>query len=170
MDSDATPAGRPSIGHTRDAGGHYVRSEAHILRDTEATRLRAKGFTYRQIAAELGYSSGGDAWRAVHRTVAAAVTDSAAQLIAVEAARLDKLAAAAEDILDQEHVAHSNGRVVVHDGQPLFDSGPKLAAIRELREIGREYRRLFGLDQPAKVDVSGGVTYELVGVDPDLLK
>ena len=31
-------------------------------------------------------------------------------------------------------------------------------------------RKLLGLDQPVKTQVSGGVTYEVVGIDPEALR
>lgn len=45
------------------------------LRDAEAVRLLAAGATYRHIAAQLGYSSPGDVYRAVWRNIRAAQFD-----------------------------------------------------------------------------------------------
>jgi hypothetical protein len=35
-----------------------------------------------------------------------------------------------------------------------------------MRQIRESYRRLYGLDAETKVNVSGAVRYEVVGVDP----
>lgn len=160
------PTDKPR-GAARTGAGRYVRTEAAQLRDADAAELRARGYSYRQIAEQLGYSDKGQAYRGVQRCVSEVVQDKAEQLIAVESARLDDLAAATVEILERDHYAHSNGRLVTGpDGAPVLDDGPKLAAIRELRQISESYRKLHGLDQPAKVSLDGGVRYEVVGVDP----
>jgi hypothetical protein len=46
---------------------------------------------------------------------------------------------------------------------------PVLAAYKEMRSIAESYRKLEGLDQPTKVEQTGTVKYEVVGVElPDL--
>ena len=50
--------------------------------------------------------------------------------------------------------------------RPLKDHGPKLAAIREARASLDAFWNLTGMKKPAKVEHSGGVKYEIVGVDP----
>jgi hypothetical protein len=54
--------------------------------------------------------------------------------------------------------------------EPLADDGPKLAAIQVALRVRESYRRLHGLDSETKVNLSGSVRYEVVGVDPDDLK
>lgn len=167
---DTEPAEQPR-GHTRSGAGRYVRGEAARLRDADAAELRAAGYSYRQIAEQLDYADKGQAYRGVQRCVSEVVKDKAEQLIAVESARLDDLAAATLEVLERDHYAHSNGKLVIDpNGNPVLDDGPKLAAISEMRRISESYRKLHGLDQPAKVSVDGGVRYEVVGVDPADLK
>jgi len=45
-----------------------------------------------------------------------------------------------------------------------------LAAINQLLSISAARRKLFGMDAPAQVQVEGSIKYELVGIDPELLK
>lgn len=170
MDKATTPD--EPHGAVRTGAGRYTRTEASRLRDAEAARLRAQSppLSYRQIARHLGYADPGCAWRAVQRCVSTVVSDAAESLIAVESARLDELYVSALEILERDHYAHSNGRIVELGGEPLLDDGPKLSALAELRRIRESYRKLHGLDQPAKVSVDGGVRYEVVGVDPADLK
>jgi hypothetical protein len=52
----------------------------------------------------------------------------------------------------------------------MQDDGPVLSAIDRIVRISESRRKLLGLDQPAKTQVSGGVTYEVVGINPDDLK
>ncbi|NED75268.1 hypothetical protein G3I51_23680 [Streptomyces sp. SID9944] len=163
----AAPAAPP--GQARDGRGKFITTIDHDQRAAAAARMRADNprMTYRQIAAAVGYSSGGDAWRAVQRCREAVVKAAGAELITSEAQQLDDLMAAALEVLERDHVVVSHGKVVCGpDGEPLLDDGPKLAAIREMRQIRESYRKLHGLDQPAQVALSGAVRYEVVGVDP----
>ncbi|MFJ4682048.1 hypothetical protein [Streptomyces sp. NPDC088789] len=149
--------------------GKYEPTQAVADRAAAAARLKAQNpaMTYRQLAAAVGYSNPGDAWRAVQRCRETALREAGAELIESEARQLDDMFAVALDILERDHIMVSHGRVVCDgDGQPLRDDGPKLAALREMRQIRESYRKLYGADQPAKVEHSGGVKYELVGVDP----
>lgn len=161
---------QPHDEQPRDGNGNYAYVNASVQRDAEAMRLKAAGRTYQQIADTLGYCDRGHAWRGVQRAMKAVLQEPAEELIAVEAARLDDLYATALEILERDHVMVSHGKVVHDDtGAPLLDDGPKIAALRELRQIRESYRKLHGLDAAKKVDLSGGVRYELVGVDPDEL-
>lgn len=155
----------------RDGNGGFLYVNSSVQRDADASRLRSEGKTYQQIADELGYHDRGHAWRGIQRARRAILREPAAELIQVESARLDELYVTALDILERDHVTVSNGRVMYDDeGNPLLDDGPKLAALRELRQIRESFRKLHGLDQPAKVEHSGGVSYEIVGVDPGDLR
>lgn len=164
----ASPAATPP-GQARDAQGHFVTTIDHEQRAAAAARLRADNpeMTYQQIADAVGYSNKGDAWRAIQKCRQAVIRTAGAELIAAEASQLDDLFVAALEVMERDHVVVSHGKVVTNDdGEPLLDDGPKLAAIREMRQIRESYRKLHGLDQPAQVSVSGSVRYEVVGVDP----
>lgn len=156
-------------GPARDAKGHYVTTIDHEQRAARAARLRADNpqMTYQQIADTVGYSNKGDAWRAIQKCRQAVIQTAGAELIAAEASQLDDLFVAALEVMERDHIVVSHGKVVTgEDGKPLLDDGPKLAAIREMRQIRESYRKLHGLDQPTQVSVSGAVRYEVVGVDP----
>jgi hypothetical protein len=74
------------------------------------------------------------------------------------------------EIIERNHVVVSHGQVVYgQDGQPLPDDGPRLQAIQTALRIRDQYQNLHGLKQPAKVEHSGGVKFEIVGVDPQEL-
>ncbi|MFF7837567.1 hypothetical protein ACFZC6_01835 [Streptomyces ossamyceticus] len=149
--------------------GRFEPSQKAADRAAHAARLRAENpqLTYQQIADAVGYPNRGDAWRAVQRCREAVIREAGAELVASEAQQLDDLFVAAMEILERDHVVVSHGHIVKgDDDRPILDDGPKLAALREMRQIRESYRRLFGVDQPAKVEHSGGVKYEVVGVDP----
>lgn len=153
-------------GQARDGNGKYEYDITAVQRDAQAALLKAEGKTYQQIADILGYSDRGNAWRGVRRAKLAVLREPAEHLIQVEANEIDELYVAAREILDREHPLVSHGHVVLgDDGQPLLDDGPRLAAIREMRALRVEYRKLYGLDAEKKVNISGGVRYEIVGID-----
>lgn len=160
----------PSPGPPRDSRGNFIATIDHDERAARAARLKADNpkMTYQQIADAVGYSNKGDAWRAIDKCRQAVLQSAGAELIASEAALLDDQFVAAMEVLDRDHVVVSHGKVVTGtDGKPLLDDGPKLAALREMRAIRESYRRLFGVDAAAKVDVTGSVKYEVVGVNPE---
>ena len=164
------PHRAPHTDQARDARGHFTPTQAVADKAATAARLRAENprMTYQQIADAVGYSSKGDAWRAVERCRKAALQSAGAELVASEAALLDDQFVAAMEVLERDHLVVSHGKVVTGtDGKPLLDDGPKLAALREMRAIRESYRKLLGVDQPQQVAVSGAVRYEVVGVNPE---
>lgn len=163
--NDPHPNDRPHNNNT----GRFEATQHTADRAAHAARLKAANpqMTYRQLAIEAGYNNPGDAWRAVQRCREAVIREAGAELVAAEAAHLDDLFAAALDVLEREHPTVSHGHIVKDDnGQPLLDDGPRLAALGHLLRIRESYRKLYGADQPGKVEHSGGVKYEVVGVDP----
>ncbi|MGW5616264.1 hypothetical protein [Streptomyces sp. NPDC003877] len=171
--NEPTPARAPGDRNrdrqARNGRGHYQGDIYADEKAAAAARYYANhpGITYQQLAEATGYTNRGDAWRAVQKARKAALQQAGTELIANEAAQLDDMFVHAMEVLERNHVMVSHGRVVTDDtGNPLLDDGPKLAALREMRAIRESYRKLLGVDQPAKVEHSGGVKYELVGVDP----
>jgi hypothetical protein len=164
-----TPNPHPNDRPHNNNTGRFEPSQAAADRAAQAARLKAENprLSYQQIADAVGYNNKSDAWRAIQRCREAVYREAGAELIAAEAQQLDDLFVAAMEVLERDHVVVSHGRIVKgDDGQPILDDGPKLAALREMRQIRESYRRLFGVDQPAKVEHSGGVKYEVVGIDP----
>ncbi|MFC9821387.1 hypothetical protein ACFWG6_30905 [Streptomyces erythrochromogenes] len=150
----------------RDGNHHFVLTDDAVARDARAAELRAQGWTYQAIADELGYYDKSHAWRQLQNARKRILKPALEQLIATEMQQLDELYVAALEILEREHVAISQGKIMKDDdGTPILDDGPRLAAIREMRMIRESFRKLHGLDAEKKVNVSGGVRYEIVGID-----
>jgi hypothetical protein len=91
-----------------------------------------------------------DAWRAI-----------VVERLEASHERLDRMEQAARKVLERHHITVNNGRIIEHDGEPLLDDGPVLAAIDRLIKIedARErnaaaLRRVFGIDMPVKVDAT----------------
>ena len=147
--------------------GRFERTPENARRDAAAAQLRAEGYTYQQIADTLGWNDKSDARKGVRRALRDIVQGPAEQLIANHLERLETLYERAMDIAERQHVVVSHGQIIRgDDGQPLVDSGPELAALREARATLDSFWSLTGMKKPAKVEHSGGVTYELIGVDP----
>jgi hypothetical protein len=170
------PADDPPAGHTtgdsqfraRDGQNRFVRTLESAARDAQAAQLRAEGWTLTAIAEELGYYDKSTARKAIRGVLSEIVRGPAEKLLQLHMDRLENLYDAALDVLETDHVVVSHGKVVTGaDGQPLMDSAPKLAAIREARQTLDAFWNLTGMKQPAKVAISGGVRYEVVGVDPE---
>ncbi|MEV7895306.1 hypothetical protein [Streptomyces cyaneofuscatus] len=134
--------------------GQFVRSLTTAERDARAAELRSKGWTYSRIAAELGFNHRADAHNAVKRVLKETVREAGEDVRALELERLDRLEAAANEVLEREHVTVSNGRVVSLNEMPLPDDGPVLAAIDRLLKIQERRARLLGLDAPTKQAIS----------------
>jgi hypothetical protein len=113
-------------------------------------------------------------WEQWRRALRAIPAPAMAELRAERSEQLAELMRRAQEVMDRDHVAHSNG-VVVHDpttGKPLVDDAPKLAAIREARMIHAQLSVLMGENAPTqqKVTMDATVEYSVVGVDPEALK
>jgi len=160
--------GTGSNDRTRGGNGKFIRDIDTVKRDAYAAQLRSRGWTYQQIGDELGTDKG-TAFEAVKRAMAEVIAEPAADALQFELERLDLAHREAMAVLEREHVLVSNGKVVTVDDVPLRDDGPVLAAIDRLVRISESRRKLLGLDQPTKTQVSGGLTYEVVGVDPSQL-
>ena len=144
-------------GPARDGTGRFTFTEEALERAAAAARLKYDNprMTYQQIADTVGYGHKADAWRAIQQCRQAVKREAGAKLIESEAQQLDDLFIAALEILERDHVMVSHGKVITgEDGLPLLDDGPKLAAIREMRALRESYRRLYGIDQPVKVDAT----------------
>lgn len=160
----------------RSGRGQYVRTTETAARDARAAELRTQGWTYQAIADELGFVKRSGAQEACRRALREIVQGPAEKLLAVHMERLETLYEAAMEVLEADHVVVSHGKVITMPDEetgeemPLKDHGPKLAAIREARSTLDSFWTLTGMKKPAKVEHSGGVKYEVVGVDPEDLK
>lgn len=97
---------------TRDGNGRARRSLETAARDMRAAELYGKGWSYQRIAGELGFASKGHAHNAIQRAFAAIPTEDAAQAKRVDLERIERLIEINWEVLERQHVAISNGRVV----------------------------------------------------------
>lgn len=191
QDNQVTGATGSGGSTERDRHGRYARQMDTVMRDAQALRLRARGMTYQQIADEMGYAEKGAAYKAVQRGMEEIIGEAAAEVRALEVARLDAMYAQVMKVLETEHVTVSQGRVVRRrvldengdpivvgqdrDDKPIYreeeilDDAPVLAAVDRLLRIQQRRAALLGLDAPTKQEIGGKLTYEVVGVGDDQL-
>ena len=170
------PPPPPRLEQPRNRGNHMFQTPRnHDQRCAwAAARWTIDGWTLQEIAQALGVTSKGTAHEYVQRglrSVREATAATTEQARAAHRVRLGYALEVATEVMgrDHQHVAH--GKVVVDDeGNPVLDDTPKLAAAGKVKEISESLRKLDGLDQPSKVEHSGGVTYEILGVDPKDLR
>jgi hypothetical protein len=138
----------------RSGKGRFLRTVDTAERDANAARLRAQGLEFHEIAAQLGYQDPSGAYKAVERALLATVQEPAAQVRAMEIARLNILLRKAWDVLCAKHIVVSQGRVVCDPDtdEPLIDHGPILAAIDRVLKISDHRAKLLGLYAPVKVE------------------
>lgn len=134
-------------------------------RRAHVAELRRDGNTFEQIGKQLGCSR--QRAHTIYREACAAVLAPAVE--AMRAEHLAELAEAREmalGVMRRDHVAHSNGRVIVIDDVPVLDDGPKLDAARTLATLHAREAKLVGADAPQRVEASldGALRYEVVGV------
>src|SRR5215210_7601782 len=107
-------------------------------RASSCLALRRSGASYVQIAQTLGYSNASGAWKACQKAIAATIHEGVADLRQLEGARLDQL----QSVL-----------------WPRCLRGD-LWAIDRVLSIMRVRARLFGLDAPAKREITVAASLE----------
>lgn len=159
----------------RGGGGKFTRTADSIRRDHRAAELHGQGWSYRRIADELGFASGGNAYEAVLRAFADIPSEATEHAKRLDLDRIDRLIEKAWEIMLKDHVAVSQGRIVGKlvgwqrdddgeilrdgDGKPIglyediLDDGPALAAIREIRGLLERRAKITGYDAPARARI-----------------
>jgi hypothetical protein len=137
---------------TRYGAGKELETAA---KESQACHLRATGLSFDQIATALGYNDRAAAFKAVQRGYASVRHEGADELRVVERERHNLIVTKLWEIVDTDHVAHNNGRIVLDlDGRPILDNGPKIAALNALLKASERLAKREGLDAPTQLSVS----------------
>jgi hypothetical protein len=142
--------------------GDFVATLETAARDAEAARLRGRGWGYQRIADHLGIALS-TAHDAVARALNAIRAEGAPETRALELERLDGLWEAALAVLERVTVDPDSGE------QVPADDDTRLKAVTTLLKVQERRAKLLGLDAEQKVSVSGGVTYEIIGIPAEEL-
>lgn len=149
---------------------HVAQRAATAERRGKAVKMRLAGYSWQDISDALDYKGKGNAYNDVRRALEKAVTELAIpvealreielQRLDAELERLNALYARLEKLLDKQHVAISNGRVVTLHDEPIEDDGPILHVVDRLlridesrRRVGERRAKLLGLDAPQRMEV-----------------
>ena len=135
-------------------------------RDAEIMNLRRRGRTLQTIANEFGISR-----QRVHTIIKERLAEIPVESVqhyrsqALEV--LDNLLEKANAVLEAQHLKFHEGVAITHDGVPVTDNGPVLAAVATILRIEERRAKLLGLDSPIKTEISGGVafTYKFEGAE-----
>jgi len=161
---------RRHIAPVRGGNGQFTRTLQTAQQDAECARLRSAGLTYQAIAENVGLSHRSLARQAVERALLAVVAEPAEELRRLELMKLDQLSVAAWEILEDNHVRVSAGRVMFLDDEPLPDTRPTLNAIDRLLKISERRSRLLGLDAPVQISAISmdAVDAEIIRLDAEI--
>ncbi len=137
-----------------------------------ALSMRIDYASWAEIAQRCGYTSERTAFLAVRALMQKrqAELDEAVDHVRIrELERLERMAAAAQKVLDTPHYLVSAGKVVHKEDErgnlvELMDDGPVLAAIDRLVKVSDARRKLLGIDAPEKVQNDVRVRYTVKGV------
>jgi hypothetical protein len=160
------PRGNPNQ-DARNRMGRYVRTPEKAAEDAAIAEHWTQGaHSYTETAKHFGISKWA-AMSAVRRAVREVVQEAGEQALRVHLDRMEYLFAKATEVIEADHVVVSHGRIVYgEDGEPLRDHAPVISAINSARQCLESVQTLTGMKKPTKIEHSGGVKYELVGVDP----
>lgn len=177
----------------RGGDGRMRQTLTSAQRDAEAVRLYSDGLTYQQIADQLNLKNRADAYKIVKRTMAKVPVEAVDQLRKRQAGLIERLLVKTLEIMERDHIAHSQGRIVrigcpgldrgevqhsgctygvpgapYCDGPALLDHGPKLQAITVARGLLERSAKLHGLDAPVRTAIEGDeLVIRIKGVDTD---
>jgi hypothetical protein len=132
--------------------GRFVKDPQTTQRHTEMAKRYAEGATFTELAAEFGYTDRHNARKALLaflEETAKPAEDARRRAIALNKLLVEK----ALDVMDRPHLAHSNGRIVEHNGKPVLDDGPILQAIGEVRQLETLRARYEGTFAPTQQQV-----------------
>lgn len=169
--------------------GKMRRTLSSVQRAAKAAELYSIGWTFQQIADELGWKHRTHAKRAVDKCLAEVQAQSVENLRKRQDALLDRLLRKAIEVMDRDHVAHSQGRIVrggcsgpashegctngvpgapYCDGPMVRDDGPVLQAITTIRGLEERRAKLWGLDAPVRTSIEGDeLVIRIAGVNTD---
>ena len=138
---------------TRNGDGSFRRDLEHVERDADACRLASQGLSYAQIAARLGYSTKGDAYKAVQRVLwETARQHGTEELRQKQLAELNELRQKMWQRVNEPPPAVDRlGRIVTdRDGEVVPDVQAQVAAAAVVLRVSEREARLRGLDAPRR--------------------
>jgi len=160
-------------GPPNGARAEIGQDERDAERNAEIFRLRTEEWTQPQIAKKFGISQQRVSQicdQAMKNLTLPAIED----MRKAAAAKLDLAEQAVWEVLRRKHVVVQGGRPARHShvdddgveqpGEVIIDDKPILDAVDRLLRIEQRRAVTFGYEAEQKVNLSGGVKYEIVGI------
>jgi hypothetical protein len=125
-------------------------------RDYRALEMKRRGFTHRQIADEIGWSSPQSVSNAITRALKELTQVDADDVVRLMRERLDEYRRQAWRVLSRPHFVTTPAGVVARHpdtNAPLIDDGPVLQALDRLLKYDIEERKMLGVDAQSRVEV-----------------
>lgn len=139
--------GKPIADRTPWRIGPSATERARIC--IQAAEMRARSVPYNKIAERLGLENGQAAKKCAEAGFGLAPGEDLRMARRVSAARLDQIATGLWDTYDDPGpMVNVGGIVRDHNGEPVLDRNARVAALRGLIEVDKEYRKLHGADAP----------------------
>jgi predicted transcriptional regulator len=138
--------------------GNIEKSVERAARRAQATEMKKRGYTWTQIAEQLGYATAAVAAQDVLRALEYANRRVREQLDGyrqLEGEKLDALERLMWAIVRKKHILAQQGRIMFdpETGEPMIDQAPLFAAADRLVKIAERRAKLFGWDAPTKLEV-----------------
>lgn len=170
------------------------RTQSSVERAARATELYSQGWTLQRIADELGWKHRVHAKRAIDKCLDEIQAQSVERLRKRQDMILDRLVERALRVMESDHPAHSQGRIVragcpglndlgmrqhdgctwnvagapYCDGPMIRDDGPVLQAINTIKGLEDRRAKLWGLDAPVRTAIEGDeLVIRIAGVNTD---
>ncbi len=146
-------------------------------REQQVVALKRQDLSFQQVGDHLGISkiAAVRAFQRAKRRVIDATDTDYAEYRDDQLAHIATMREICDEIILSRHATISNGHVVSEitgqdaDGKPVYgdpyeDTAPVLAAIDRRIKLDDQESKLLGLYAEQKVNLSGGITYEIIGV------
>lgn len=137
---------------------------ATVEQDAKIVGLKREGLTFEQIASRLDISKA-TAHRGFYRALRRVAAPGVEAIREDQLARIEQSREVLNDIIAARHLVVSNGQIVRDDGEPLPDDTVAMNAIALRDRLDDREAKLVGAYPETKVSLSGGVRYEVVGID-----
>ncbi len=144
--------------------------------DAKILALKRQDLSFQEIADRLGISRA-TAHRGFHRALPRVTEPEASAYRAEHLARLELVREVALGILETRHVTISNGHVVSpvigedeETGKPIYgepyeDDAAVIAAANLLLKVDDQEASLLGIKAKTEVNMTGKLTYEVLGLE-----
>lgn len=178
MSEETSKAMATASERVRTARGTFSAEPDVAVRDAEVRDLILAGYSQAEIAARLGTTeatvsrSKTRILDTIRRPPTDELLDREVERLEAALRRCDDNEATVRRVMARKHITVSNGRAVYDEtGEPVIDDEMVFKAMDRIQKIeahrlavASRLAALLGLNQPAKTEISGSLTYEIVGL------